>query len=517
MTVPTITALPDFPVRGEDPVTFAQKANDSVAAYPTMVTQMNAMGEFVEEQAELAAEGGQAAIAAISAANYKGEWSTLSGALAIPASVSHNNSVWLLTESVADVTAVEPGVAAVWQNLTEVNLSAGVTGTLPVANGGTGLTALGTAGQALVVNSGATGLEYINAPSLAAGALQYFSGATTSTYPGTEWLLADGSVLTQTAYPELYANIGLISNGIATWTARTSGTANNIFALTYGDNLYVYGAGLGVLATSTDAITWTARTSGTASNLSALTYGNNLYVYAGDGGVLATSTDAITWTARTSGTSSSIRALIYGDNLYVYAGNGGVLRTSTNAITWTVRISGTLSNIVALTYADGIYVYAAGNGILATSTDAITWTARTSGTTSAIEALAYGAGVYVYAGNNSLLATSTNAITWTARTSGTISTINSLIYGNGVFVYGGSNGVLGTSVNGILWTARTSGTTSGISALTYGNNRYVIAGISGMLRTAESYTYNASTEFITPVQSAIIDNFASGNLYIKAQ
>jgi DNA-binding beta-propeller fold protein YncE len=34
------------------------------------------------------------------------------------------------------------------------------TGALPTANGGTGLTALGTAGQALVVNSGATGLEY---------------------------------------------------------------------------------------------------------------------------------------------------------------------------------------------------------------------------------------------------------------------------------------------------------------------------------------------------------------------
>jgi hypothetical protein len=35
-----------------------------------------------------------------------------------------------------------------------------VTGTLPVVNGGTGLSTLGTAGQALVVNSGATGLEY---------------------------------------------------------------------------------------------------------------------------------------------------------------------------------------------------------------------------------------------------------------------------------------------------------------------------------------------------------------------
>lgn len=41
-----------------------------------------------------------------------------------------------------------------------INLTTKVTGTLPVANGGTGLAALGTASQELRVNSGATALEY---------------------------------------------------------------------------------------------------------------------------------------------------------------------------------------------------------------------------------------------------------------------------------------------------------------------------------------------------------------------
>jgi DNA-binding beta-propeller fold protein YncE len=43
---------------------------------------------------------------------------------------------------------------------TTINLATQTTGTLTTAKGGTGLSTLGTAGQALVVNSGATGLEY---------------------------------------------------------------------------------------------------------------------------------------------------------------------------------------------------------------------------------------------------------------------------------------------------------------------------------------------------------------------
>ena len=49
---------------------------------------------------------------------------------------------------------------------TFANLATNVTGTLPTTNGGTNLSTLGTAGQALVVNSGATGLEYASVNSL---------------------------------------------------------------------------------------------------------------------------------------------------------------------------------------------------------------------------------------------------------------------------------------------------------------------------------------------------------------
>jgi hypothetical protein len=56
-----------------------------------------------------------------------------------------------------------------------INLTQKVTGTLPTANGGTGLAALGTAGQALVVNSTATALEFATVGATAGQVIQVLS------------------------------------------------------------------------------------------------------------------------------------------------------------------------------------------------------------------------------------------------------------------------------------------------------------------------------------------------------
>lgn len=119
MVWPTITPLPTAPRRGDAPATFSSNANAWVAALGTFTTEVNASGAYIDqavldadadrvaaEAAKVDAENAEAA--AVAAANYKGPWSSLSGPLAIPASVAHNGTVWMLVSSIGNVAASEP-------------------------------------------------------------------------------------------------------------------------------------------------------------------------------------------------------------------------------------------------------------------------------------------------------------------------------------------------------------------------------------------------------------------------
>ena len=55
---------------------------------------------------------------ALAAANFQDNWSNLTGPLNIPASVLHNDNIWLLVQNMADVTTVEPGTnSAFWVSI----------------------------------------------------------------------------------------------------------------------------------------------------------------------------------------------------------------------------------------------------------------------------------------------------------------------------------------------------------------------------------------------------------------
>lgn len=85
-------------------------------AYPFTISQQTMVGEFNANVPALN-DAATAASGALAASHYKGAWATLTGPLAIPATVVHNGSLYMLLESVADVTAEEPGVSAKWKSL----------------------------------------------------------------------------------------------------------------------------------------------------------------------------------------------------------------------------------------------------------------------------------------------------------------------------------------------------------------------------------------------------------------
>lgn len=114
-----ITPLPTPPSRSDSPSTFADDADVFIAALPDFVTEANALATEVNGYQSSASSSATAAsssataasasaTAAASSANYKGEWSSLTGALAKPATVSHNGAFWVLLNNLANVTTSQP-------------------------------------------------------------------------------------------------------------------------------------------------------------------------------------------------------------------------------------------------------------------------------------------------------------------------------------------------------------------------------------------------------------------------
>jgi uncharacterized phage protein gp47/JayE len=273
----------------------------------------------------------------------------------------------------------------------------------------------------------------------------------------------------------------IITLGAITWSSQTSGTANALTGVAYGNNQYVTVGASGTILTSPFGINWTSRTSGTGNNLEDITYGNNQYVTVGGSGTILTSPDAITWTSRTSGTANALLDAVYGSSLYVTVGASGTILTSPDVITWTSRTSGTANALTNITYGNNQYVAVGLSGTILTSPDAITWTTQTSGTSNNLAGIIYNNDQYVTVGASGTILTSSDGITWTLQSSGTANDLENITYGNNQYVAVGLSGTILTSPDAITWTTQTSGTSNALFDIAYGNNQYVAVGASGTI------------------------------------
>lgn len=121
----TIAQLPTPPSKS-DPVNFATRADEFLGALPAFGNEVNAVALEIDANAlsasnsasASAVSAGQSASsatnaeafkdAAASTLNYKGEWSSLTGALNVPSTVTHLNQVWMLKNNLANVTTSNP-------------------------------------------------------------------------------------------------------------------------------------------------------------------------------------------------------------------------------------------------------------------------------------------------------------------------------------------------------------------------------------------------------------------------
>lgn len=116
-TVPVYPAL-GSPSFNEDAYAYGSAMPGVSAALGDLAENVAINAQIGHDNSVTAAQAAQLAQdardAASGAANFKGLWSMLGGPLNKPASVKHNNRIWLLLNNLADVSASEPGVSADW-------------------------------------------------------------------------------------------------------------------------------------------------------------------------------------------------------------------------------------------------------------------------------------------------------------------------------------------------------------------------------------------------------------------
>ena len=280
---------------------------------------------------------------------------------------------------------------------------------------------------------------------------------------------------------------GVCQGGI-TWTSRTSGTTNGLYAATYGNSLFVVVGWAQTILTSSDGTTWTLQTVG-VSNLYDIIYDNSIFVTVGATGTIQTSSDGSTWTSRTSGTTNGLQGIAYGNSVFVTVGEAGTILTSSDGTTWISRTSGVSVNLRAISYVNNLFIAVGDSGNILMSLDGITWASRTSGTTENLYGIAYGNSLFVAVGATGTILSSSDGITWTSRTSGTTNFIYGITYENNLFVTVGAAGETLKSSDGSTWTSVSSGTTEILRNVFYGNSLTIAIGDSGtILTSADSAT-----------------------------
>ncbi len=295
----------------------------------------------------------------------------------------------------------------------------------------------------------------------------------------------------------------LTSSDTVTWSARSSGTANDLNGIAYGNGVFavVEGTSGDETLSSPDGVAWSRQSLGAAAALRAVTFGQGRFVAVGEQGAIWTSTDGVSWSNRPTGVASTLKAVTFGNifrngthPLFVAVGERGALLTSSDGLAWTFRDSGTLLDLNSVASVDtrnGVlanFIALGAAGTAVSSSDGVNWTAVFVPTEQDIFAAAgagafgnFAGGVFALAGQNGSFFTSDDGVVWKVQDAATTNNLRGVVHVDGEFLGVGDAGVIRC---GFAWIRRTPPTTAHLLSATYGNGKHVVVGSGGTVLTS---------------------------------
>jgi hypothetical protein len=408
----------------------------------------------------------------------------------------------------------------------QVNLASGVTGTLPIGNGGTGaVTALAafnnlspTTTRGDLITRDAT--NNIRLGIGTANKVLHSDG----TDPSWQTITATDITLALASPPPIGSttpNTGAFTTLASKVTDAATNTVTNVVTIghnTSGTPLAGYGTSYtlqGQDSTTTDQdmarfrVEWTTPTH--ASRLANLILSlypvgieNDALIIASDGSNYA---KGLIWTPHVAvADANTWQSVAYGNGVYVAVAADGSIMSCFDGVNWTLRTSPAANSWTAVAFGNGIFVAVAKTGTgnrVVTSTDGITWTLQTSAVDSNWQDVAYGKGLFVAVaslGSGSRVMTSPNGVTWTAQTAVAANGWQGITFGNDLFVAVSNSGTgnrVMTSPDGAMWTSQVSAADNNWNSVVYGNGLFVAVADSGsgnrVMTSPDAITWTTQT------------------------
>jgi photosystem II stability/assembly factor-like uncharacterized protein len=260
------------------------------------------------------------------------------------------------------------------------------------------------------------------------------------------------------------------AGGRGSWSAQTSGDANNLTAVSCPDTSHCWAVDNkgGIIATSNGGTSWSAQTSGVANALQGISCPDASHCWAVDnkGGIIATSNGGTSWSTQTTVGTTNFHGIACTDTSHCWAvGNAGAVEvTSNGGSSWSAQTSGDANNLNAIECADTSHCWAVDNkgGIIVTTNGGSSWSAQTSGDANSLQGISCTDTSRCWAVDNKggIIVTSNGGTSWSAQTSGTTQNlhgIDCLATGGGTdcWAVGGEKGagtIAVTTNGGSTWT-----------------------------------------------------------------